>query len=67
LPVSGSVTISGIPRVNTNNTPGVMQAGSWNVGILGVPAVSQSGTWNVGILGPPSFSLVRVRTDDLRR
>src|SRR5579864_6911290 len=46
LPVSGSVTISGVPSVNVNNTPGVTQAGAWNVGILGVPAVSQSGTWN---------------------
>jgi hypothetical protein len=62
LPVSGSVTISGIPSVNINNTPSVMQAGAWNVGILGVPAVSQSGTWNVGIVGTPSFNLVTPTT-----
>lgn len=62
LPVSGSVTISGIPSVNVNNTPGVTQSGAWSVGILGVPAVSQSGTWNVGITGTPSFSLVTPTT-----
>ena len=62
LPVSGSVTISGIPSVNINNTPSVMQAGAWSVGILGIPAVSQSGTWNVGIIGTPSFSLVTPTT-----
>jgi hypothetical protein len=62
LPVSGSVTISGIPSVNINNTPSVLQAGIWNVGILGIPAVSQSGTWNVGIVGTPSFSLVTPTT-----
>ena len=28
LPVSGSVTISGIPSVNINNTPSVMQGGA---------------------------------------
>jgi hypothetical protein len=62
LPVSGSVTISGVPSVNVNNTPGVTQAGAWSVGILGVPAVSQSGTWSVGIVGTPSFSLVTPTT-----
>jgi len=62
LPISGSVTISGIPNVNIDNTPGVMQAGAWNVGIVGVPAVSQSGTWNVGIVGTPSFALVTPTT-----
>ncbi|HEX6795039.1 MAG TPA: hypothetical protein VF304_14410 [Casimicrobiaceae bacterium] len=62
LPVSGSVTISGVPSVNINNTPSVTQAGTWNVGIVGVPAVSQSGTWNVGITGTPSFSLVTPTT-----
>jgi hypothetical protein len=62
LPVSGSVTISGIPSVNINNTPSVMQAGPWNVGILGVPAVAQSGTWNVGVVGTPSFSLITPTT-----
>ena len=62
LPVSGSVTISGVPSVNINNTPGVTQSGAWSVGILGMPAVSQSGTWNVGILGTPSFSLVTPTT-----
>ncbi len=62
LPVMGSVTISGIPSVNINNTPSVMQAGAWNIGILGIPAVSQSGTWNVGIVGTPTFSLVTPTT-----
>jgi len=62
LPVSGSVTISGVPSVNIDNTPSVTQAGTWNVGILGVPAVSQSGAWNVGIIGTPSFSLVTPTT-----